>query len=225
MKWRHPLLTHAKGAAIMATTEILCLTCALLLADHNSARAQDDQARHGFWMDAALGDGLARLSSDTLAGRNRNGIDFIWDFGWTFSSRVRAGIGVDQWTSRWGAGDQTWLTSFNFSVYCYPVAHRTLFLQAGAGSSDYSVVHVPWQFLGADRADTVYLSGSAWGATGAVGWDAPLGRGLSLRPRVSYSYGSPRTLRAADGTLLATGWKQHWLSVDVGIVLHPRDSW
>src|SRR5439155_12703766 len=88
--------------------------------------------------------------------------------GGRLSSRVRAGIGVDQWTSRWGAGKQTWLTSYNLSVYYYPLAHRTLFLQAGAGGSDYSVVHVPWQFLGADRADTVYLSGSAWGATAAV---------------------------------------------------------
>src|SRR6266571_4816510 len=169
--------------------------------------------------------GLAHLSSDTLAGQNHNGIDFIFDLGWTLSSRVRAGIGVDQWTSRWGAGKQTWLTSYNLSVYYYPLAHRTLFLQAGAGGSDYSVVHVPWQLLGADRADIVYLSGSAWGATAAADWDARLGKRVSLRPRFSYSYGSPRRLHAADGTLLATGWKQRWLSVDVGLVLHPADSW
>ncbi len=218
-------MSREYAATTMVTTKISCLMSALLLTYNSSAHAQDGSARHGFWMDVALGDGLAHLSSDTLAGQNRNGIDFIFDLGWTLSSRVRAGIGVDQWTSRWGAGEQTWLTSYNLSVYYYPLAHRTLFLQAGAGGSDYSVVHVPWQFLGADRADTVYLSGSAWGATAVAGWDARLGSRVSLRPRFSYSYGSPRRLHAADGTLLATGWKQHWLSVDIGLVLHPADSW
>src|SRR5947207_13198043 len=88
----------------MVTTKIFCLMSALLLTYNSLAHAQDGPARRGFWMDVALGDGLAHLSSDTLAGQNRNGMDFIWDLGWTLSSRVRAGIGVDQWTSRWGAG-------------------------------------------------------------------------------------------------------------------------
>src|SRR2546425_9545468 len=83
----------------MVTTKISCLMSALLLTYNSSAHAQDGPARHGFWMDVALGDGLAHLSSDTLAGQNRNGIDFIFDLGWTLSSRVRAGIGVDQWRS------------------------------------------------------------------------------------------------------------------------------
>src|SRR5204863_7026960 len=113
----------------MVTTKISCLMSALLLTYNSSAHAQDGPARHGFWMDVALGDGLAHLSSDTLAGQKRNGMDFIWDLGWTLSSRERAGIGVDQWTSCWGAGKQTWLTSFNLSVYYYHLAHRPLFLQ------------------------------------------------------------------------------------------------
>ena len=68
----------------MVTTKISCLMSALLLTYNSSAHAQDGPARHGFWMDVALGDGLAHLSSDTLAGQNRNGIDFIFDLGWTF---------------------------------------------------------------------------------------------------------------------------------------------
>src|SRR5207249_9389776 len=132
----------------MVTTKIFCLMSALLLTYNSLAHAQDGPARRGFWMDVALGDGLAHLSSDTLAGQNRNGMDFIWDLGWTLSSRVRAGIGVDQWTSRWGAGKQTWLTSFNLSVYYYPLAHRTLFLQAAPAGRTIRWFTFPGSFLG-----------------------------------------------------------------------------
>src|SRR5438034_9118294 len=132
----------------MVTTKISCLMSALLLTYNSSAHAQDGPARHGFWMDVALGDGLAHLSSDTLAGQNRNGLDFIVDLGWTLSSRVRAGIGVDQWTSRWGAGKQTWLTSYNLSVYYYPLAPRTLFLQAAPAGPTIRCFTFPGSFLG-----------------------------------------------------------------------------
>jgi hypothetical protein len=136
---------------------------------------------------------------------------------------VRAGIGVDQWMTSWAAGKNTWLTSFDILIYCYPLASRTLFLQAGAGTANYSVVHDPGFF--AERADSTFLSGTAWGVTVATGWDVPLHGMFSLRPRLSYSYGSPRSLHSPDGTLLATGWKQGLLSLDVGVVVHPKDSW
>jgi hypothetical protein len=207
------------------TAKTLWLVSALLLMHSGRVDAQVGPVRHGFWMDVALGDGLAHMSSDTTPSQTRNGVDFILDLGWTFGSRVRAGVGVGQWTSRWGAGKQTWLTSYGVSAYYYPVAHRTAFLEVAAGGSYYARVHVPWQFLGADRADTTYLSGTAWGATVAAGWDARLGKHVSLRPRFAYSYGAPRNVHAADGTLLATRWKHDLLAIDVGLVFHPADSW
>lgn len=171
-------------------------------------------------MDAAVGNGWLHVSSDTLRGRNQTGMDVIWDFGWTFSSHLRAGVGVDQWTSEWGGtGKQNWITSFNMLIYYYPFAHRTFYLQAGAASADYMRVHA-----GAERADSTYFSGTAWGLTGAAGWDIPVSETLSVRPLLSYSYGPPRSLHAPDGTLIATGWKQHLLSLDVGFVIHPADS-
>jgi hypothetical protein len=174
-------------------------------------------------MDVAFGDGLAHYSSDTLRGRDQNGIDFIWDFGLTLSPRVRAGIGVNQWMSSWSAGKNTWLTSFALLVYYYPLARRTFFLQAGVGSANYSVVHDAGFF--SERADSVFVSGTAWGVTVAAGWDAPLHGVISLRPRLAYSYGFPRRLHSPDGTLMATGWKQNLLSLDLGVVVHPKDSW
>jgi len=207
------------------TPRTLRFVCALLLTVHSQMEAQEGRARHGPWADIALGYGLAHVASDTLASRNRSGFDVVADLGWTLGSRVRVGIGVDQWSSRWGAGDQTWQTSYNISLYYYPIAHRTFFLQAGAGVSNYSVVHVPWAFLGSSYADTTYFSGTAWGATAAAGWDVPLSGSISARPRFSYSYGAPRSLRTDSGTLIATGWKQHWLSIDIGLVFHPASSW
>jgi len=202
------------------TAKTCFLVGALLLTYSGSAYAQGHRARHGLWMDAALGNGWVHVSSDTLRGRNQTGMDFTWDVGWTFSSRVRAGVGVDQWTSEWGgSGKQTWITSFNLLVYYYPLARRRFYLQAGATSADYMVVRA-----GAERADSTYFSGTAWGVTGATGWDIPVRGILSVRPLVSYSYGPPRSLHAPDGTLIATGWKHHLLSLDLGLVLHPRDT-
>lgn len=196
------------------------LVTTLLLSYCDRTYAQARPTRHGLWMDAAVGSGWLHVSSDTLRGRNQTGMDFIWDFGWTFGSHLRAGVGVDQWTSEWGGtGKQNWITSFNGLIYYYPLAHRTFYLQAGAANADYMVVHA-----GAERADRVYCSGTAWGLTGAAGWDIPVSETLSLRPLLSYSYGPPRSLHAPDGTLVATGWKQRLVSLDVGFVLHPADS-
>lgn len=203
------------------TAKTCLLISALLLACFDRTHGQALPTRHGAWMDIGLGEGSLHVASDTLRGRTQNGNDFIWDFGWTFSSRIRGGIGVDQWTSKLGAGNQNWTTSFNILVYYYPLARRTLFLEAGAAHADYRAVHVP---EGGERADRTYFSGTAWGITGAAGWDIPVHGIPLIRPHMSFSYGPPRSLRSPDGTVIATGWKQHLLSLDVAIVFHPEDS-
>lgn len=194
----------------------------LLLTVCNLAAAQARPVRHGIWLDGALGGGWVHGSSATVGGQTQAGFDVVLAGGATLTSRVRAGVGVDQWTSRWGAGTQNWFTSFNVLLYFYPVPHRNLFLEVAAGNATYSVVHVP---SGGERADSVHLSGSAGGALVAAGWDAPVGKGFSVRPRLSYSYGPPRDLQSSDGTPAITGWKVHSLSLSVGLVYHPPDSW
>ena len=201
------------------TTRTLFLLIALSLTYCGLCSGQSRPERHGIWVDGALGVGQVHMSSDTLGGRSQTGIDGIIALGWTFGSRVRAGIGWAQWTSGLGSGRQTWVTSYDILVYYYPFAHRPLFLEAALGSVDYSVVHAA-----GERADSVYFSGRAWGPTVAVGWDASLGSFTSVRPRLSYVYGPPRNLHAPDGTLVATGWEQRVLSLDVGFVIHPPDS-
>jgi hypothetical protein len=204
------------------TAKACVLLSALLFTYCNRAHAQARPLRHGLWMDLGLGGGSLHVSSDTLRARTQNGFDFIVDAGWTFTSQLRAGVGIDQWTSKWGSGKQNWVTSLNILVYYYPLADRTLYLQAGAANADYMAVHVQG---GGERADSTYFEGTAWGITGGVGWDIPLHGAVSIRPLLSYSYGPPRSLRSPDGTLIATGWRQHLLSLDIGVVLHPRDSW
>ena len=196
---------------------------ALLLMCCGRADAQGGAVRHGIWVNLAAGDGWAHMSSDGQPkGATRNGSLFSFDLGWTFGSRVRAGVGASQWARELGGGNEDWITSYGVSAFVYPVAHRSVFLEAGAGGSYYARVHVPPD---GERADTTYLSGTGWGATVAAGWDARIGDVFTLRPRLAYAYGAPRTVRYADRTLLATHWKQRMVSVDVGIVLHPPDSW
>ena len=191
---------------------------ALVLASSHLASAQAPPERYGVWTDLALGCGWVDMSSDTLRGRSENDKDFIFALGWTISSHVRAGIGVAAWSHPMGAGRETWINRYNILVYYYPFTHRSVFLEAAAGPVDYLVVHAS-----GETADTIYFSGNAWGPTLGVGWDLPLVGGFSLRPRLTYSYGPPRTLHS-DGTLIATGWKLHLVSLDLGVVMHPGDS-
>jgi len=195
----------------------------LLLMHAGRAYAQGGPVRHGFWLDYAEGQGWAHMTGDTAprSAVHSGGITNI-DLGWTFGSRVRVGVGAGQWARELGGGMETWLTSYGITAYYYPVARRSAFLQVEAGGSYYALVHVPW---GGEAADTTYLSGTAWGATVAVGWDVRLGEIFTLRPRLAYSYGAPRSVRSADGTLLAAHWKDELLVIDVGMVLHPPDSW
>ena len=200
------------------------LLSALVLAACDRLRAQADPGRHGFWTDVGFGAGALHVASDTLRGRTQTGVDVILDFGWTISSRLRAGVGVDQWASKWGSGNQNWATNYSVLVYCYPLRRHSLYVEAGAAHTDYSAVHVG---AGGERADRTYFSGAAWGITGALGWDIPVHdrlSGISLRPLLSYSYGPPRSLTAPNGTLIATGWRHHVLSLDVALVIHPRKS-
>ena len=206
-------------------TKTLALVTALLLTCWGLAATQAHLVRHGVWLDFALGYGWVHVSSDTLQGRSQNGVDGILAFGWTLSSRVRAGVAWAQWSTKWGTGRQNWITRYDILAYYYPFADRSFFVEAAIGSGDYAVVHAS-----GERADTNFISGHAWGPTVALGWDVRLGTGssvgtlFSLRPRLSYCYGPSRTLRSPDGSLIATGWRQHLFSLDIGIVMHPRDS-
>ncbi len=181
--------------------------------------------RHGVWLDGAMGYGWVHVSSDTLQGRSQNGIDGILALGWTISSRLRAGVGWAQWSTKWGSGRQNWVSRYDILAYYYPFVDHSFFVEGAVGSVDYAVVHVS-----GERADSNFISGNVWGPTVAVGWDVRLGTGssvgsiFSLRPRLSYSYGPSRTLHSPDGSLIATGWRQQLLSLDIGIVMHPPDS-
>lgn len=202
----------------MLAAKTVSLLSALVLAYSDLAYAQARPERYGVWTDLAVGWGWVQMSSDTLRGRNQNDTDFIFALGWTFGSHVRAGLGVAAWAHPLGAGKEIWINRYEILVYYYPLTRHSLFLEAAAGPVDYSVVHAS-----GETADITYFSGNAWGPTLGVGWDlSPVGP-FSIRPRLTYSYGPPRTLHSGD-TLIATGWKLHVVSLGLGVVMHPADS-
>jgi len=214
---RAPLGSSTQSMA----TRTSALVTALLLTCWDVAAGQAHPARHGVWLDGALGYGWVHVSSDTLQGQSQHGVDGILAFGWTLGSHVRAGVAWAQWSTKWGTGRQNLITRYDILAYYYPVADRSFFVEAAIGSGDYAAVHAS-----GERVDTNFISGHAWGPTVAVGWDVRLGAGsiFSLRPRLSYCYGPSRTLHSPDGSLIASGWRQRLLSLDIGIVMHPPDS-
>jgi hypothetical protein len=200
------------------------LATALLLTYCDLAAIRSRPVRHGVWLDVAVGYGWVRVSSDTLQGRSQNGVDGILALGGTISSRLRAGVGWAQWSTKWGSGRQNCVTRYDILAYYYPFVDHSFFVEAAIGSVDYAGVHAS-----GERADSTFISGHVWGPTVAVGWDVQLGTGssewsiVSLRPRLSYSYGPSRTLHSPDGSLIATGWRQRLLSLDIGLVMHQPD--
>jgi len=156
------------------------------------------------------------------SGETHDGSIVSLGLGWTFGSQFRAGVGASQWVRELGSGNEDWITNYGASAFYWPIVHRSVFLEVDAGGSYDARIHLNPD---GERADTTYWSGTGWGVALAAGWDARVSDLLTVRPRLAYSHGAPRRVHYADGTLLATHWKDDLLTIDLGLVLHPRDSW
>jgi outer membrane autotransporter protein len=193
----------------MGTVMRVLALLGVLVAAAPAARAQYHQRRQGFWIGFGLGYGSANVSCDSCgSGSRTGGVTAFLKLGGTPSRHLRIGGAVNGWSHSSGGATET-MANATASLYYYPVATSGFFLTGGLGFSTYGV----------DTSPSV--SGTGWGFTAGAGYDFPVGRNVSLTPVANFVYGGVGELGiAGGGGTFATGWKQNFLDVGLGVTFH-----
>jgi outer membrane protein with beta-barrel domain len=193
-------------AAQRATT----LTGLLLALGATASRAQHPQTREGFWINFGFGYGSAferpcdNGCSDTSF---LGGATAFVRLGGTVSRNVLIGGEVDAWTHDYSPGAET-LGSVTAALYYYPNPTGGLFVKGGVGFSDYDL-----------SVSGSSLTGVGMGFVAGLGYDARIGRNVSITPVGDFWYGSVGDLKSG-GALIATGWKHAVVTFGLGVTFH-----
>ncbi len=175
-------MTRYLGASARAATAPLgragvVLLCAALarLAAPGDAVAQDDTARHasargGQWIGVGLGAGFDQVACDVCAGDPKPGMAGYVRFGGTFGSRLLLGAEFDLWTRK-DEEVRQYLGSLALVALLYGDASSRLYFKGGFGAVG---------FRAEEEGDA--LSSLTYGVQVGLGYDFPIGRGLSITP-------------------------------------------
>jgi hypothetical protein len=124
---------------------------------------------------------------------------------------------LSRWQHWLADGTVREITTLTASLYYYPLVRSGLFIEGGIGLSDCRVRKGVNLAFTNPNADTIHVSGTGWGATVGLGYEVPVGRWLSIGPRVAAALGGVGTLPYPGGGTAAMGWKQNVLAVGIGL--------
>ena len=159
--------------------------------------------RHGFWLAGGVGGGSARVSCDSCGNHSgRGGVSYSIALGATPNPRLRVGAEWRYWVRY--VDTVPLIQTYTALASYYPRPRGGPFVEAGLGLARYSA-----------SFHTILYVGNGLGVNVATGWEIPFRGGPSLRPQVSYLTGAVGTLRRSSGALVATGWKQHLLLIEI----------
>jgi len=189
------------------TARLLIIVSVLLYTCDALARAQGDDTRHGAWLGVGLGYGSAGFSCDTC-GRSRElgGWTFNLGLGGTPNPHVQLGVQGDFWENGLRRGRLPTISTGTVLLAYYPRVTGSAFVEAGLGLSNYALEHGTGDPLEPVAREPSYFSGTGRGYTLGFGWE-----GI----RVVYHYGNVGALRDPSGAMIATGWKQKMLLVEI----------
>ena len=189
------------------TARLLIIVSVLLYTCDALARAQGDDTRHGAWLGVGLGYGSAGFSCDTC-GRSRElgGWTFNLGLGGTPNPHVQLGVQGDFWENGLRRGRLPTISTGTVLLAYYPRVTGSAFVEAGLGLSNYALEHGTGDPLEPVAHEPSYFSGTGRGYTLGFGWE-----GI----RVVYHYGNVGALRDPSGAMIATGWKQKMLLVEI----------
>jgi hypothetical protein len=185
--------------------------------------AQDESLRQrGVWVGIGVGGGSTRFSCDACApalaqskytGDRLGGWTFSGGLGWAPGKHFQVGGEAVNWMHGLSGDSLPDITLFNLSLRYYPFL-RGPWLDAGLGISNYSMVHGsgdPIEPL--DKAAPVRADGWGHGYSLGLGFAGP---GQSGGLRVSYSWGTIRSLSDPNGAVVATGYHYNALLLEIG---------
>jgi len=175
----------------------------LSLTTPSVAQTSIGAQRHGFWLAVGVGGGSARVSCDSCGNHSgHGGVSYSIALGATPNRRLRVGAEWRYWVHY--VDTVPLIQTYTALASYYPRPRGGPFVEAGLGLARYSA-----------SFHTILYVGNGLGVSVATGWEIPFRGGPSLRPQVSYLMGAVGTLRRSSGTLVATGWKQHLLLIEI----------
>ena len=177
-------------------------------------------------MSGALGYGRAHLVCDTCSSNaHLDGLDGLLAVGGTPTPHLRVGVvleimqsGVGHYAV--GADTTAFLMNVTVSFDYYPGKRNGFFTEAAVGLSDYRVVKNPRDGLFIPNGDATPAAGTGLGASVGVGYQFPIGKDVSLAPRLTDAFGLPHNLHAPNGVTIARGWRQNMLAFTVVFGVH-----
>jgi len=175
----------------------------LSLTTPSVAQAPIGAQRHGFWLAVGVGGGSAHVSCDSCGNHSgRGGVSYSIALGATPNPRLRVGAEWRYWVRY--VDTVPLIQTYTALASYYPRPRGGPFVEAGLGLARYSA-----------SFHTILYVANGLGMSVATGWEIPFRGGPSLRSQVSYLMGAVGTLRRSSGTLVATGWKQHLLLIEI----------
>ena len=177
-------------------------------------------ARHA-WGGLGLGYGSASFSCNSCDYRRATGTNSTrldgWSFtlglGWKSNRHVRLGIEYRGWLNGLKAGDSLPGLDIGTVFLSYSPRIRTgLFVEGGPAITHYTLTLGTGDPIEPDSRTPAFAAGYGWGYALGIGWQGPSG----FTPRVTLFRGKERTLHAAGGATVATGWRENVLFAEIG---------
>jgi hypothetical protein len=178
--------------------------------------------RQGAWGELGLGYGSASFSCDTCSAIQRLGGELIsFAAGGTLSPHLRLGAGFLGWMNGLKAGTRLsnmHAVTLSLAYHRRRTSGGPLMMMAG-GLSHYELCKGTGNLIDPCARDTSYASGTGWGLTVGAGWEIPVGRRTAFRPVLAFHHGAIRALHDPHGAVVATGWKQSLLTLEVRVLV------
>ena len=166
--------------------------------------------RQWFWASTQFGYGVLDKSSDQETHNQQGTFAMALDLGLTLNHHVRVGVQLNGWLLEsynvWDPAKGESVSQAFVITQVYPWSDCNAFVKAGVGRATYS------------NSGPLEFGSSGWGQTIGVGYDWPLGRGVSLTSTINYSQGGLGDVH----NVLVTIYDRRYRVFDVGVGLTYR---
>ena len=161
-----------------ASKLVSAASAVLVLALATPAAAQHAQVRNGFWIGFGLGYGSADLGCDGCDSDSESGLTGHLRLGGTLSDKLLLGAESNAWVKEVGGVDNT-VGNLTAALYFYPAPAGGFFLKGGVGLGYYSA-----------SEGNLSVSKTGLGLMAGLGYDARVGRNISITPMGTVRYGN-----------------------------------
>ena len=203
------------------TTIVRALLLAGLLSYANATSTDAQTRGHHLWWGLAMDYGWGSFSCDVceyrrVTGTNSTQLDgwgLCGGFGWTSNRHVRVGLEYRGWLNGLKGGDSLPGLDIGQLFFSYSPRIRTgLFVEGAGAFTHYTLGLGTGDPIEPHKRVDLFAAGYGWGYGFGVGWQSQSG----FTPRLIYLHCNEHRLHTADGSTVATGWKQNMLFIEIG---------